>query len=102
MPLDRSPSSGKQNAADEQQPIPPQSRRHSLNNEIGSFHGFHDQETELNTGTMRELTGIFRQRAQVQNKIMQTRNTLEFQQQIGLAQLKVMSKSLAAIYAEFS
>lgn len=102
MPLDHSPPPGKRNVGDEQ-PIPPQSmRRSSLNNESATFHGFQDQETELNTATMKELTGIFRQRAQVQNKILRIRNTLESQQQLGLAQLKVMSKSLSAIYAEFS
>ncbi|XP_055639950.1 uncharacterized protein LOC129777604 [Toxorhynchites rutilus septentrionalis] len=101
MPLDRSPPPGKQTPPDEQQPVPTDPQRGSSENSE-SFHGFQDWEVELDTTTVKELTGIFRQRAQVQNKVMRIRNTLQSQQQLSLAQLNVMSKNLSATYAEFS
>lgn len=66
-----------------------------------SFHGFHEWEVTLDPVTMKELKIIFRQRAQVQQKVLRVQRMLLSQQRPGLASLTVMSKTLAAAYNEY-
>ncbi|XP_062701712.1 uncharacterized protein LOC134285249 [Aedes albopictus] len=66
-----------------------------------SFHGFHWQE-QVDRGTMTKLNGLFRQRSQVEQKVVRIQFTLRDQRHLSLAQLNVITGKLAAAYEEFS
>lgn len=82
-------------------PNPPSNRGQPASESESSFHGF-DWQSQMNTGTMNKLNGLFRQRSQVEQKIVRIQFTLRDQRHMSLAQLNVISAKLAAAYTEFS
>ncbi|XP_062713533.1 uncharacterized protein LOC134290411 [Aedes albopictus] len=80
-------------------PDPPSNAGHSSSE--SSFHGFHWQE-QVDRGTMTKLNGLFRQRSQVEQKVVRIQFTLRDQRHLSLAQLNVITGKLAAAYKEFS
>ncbi|XP_065078529.1 uncharacterized protein LOC135701618 [Ochlerotatus camptorhynchus] len=73
----------------------------SRSNSSGSFHGFNWEEA-MDSETMRRLKGLFRQRGQIEQKLVRIQLTLRDQKSMRLAQLQCTKEKLVAIYTEFS
>ncbi|XP_055527696.1 uncharacterized protein LOC129720267 [Wyeomyia smithii] len=75
--------------------------QHSRSNSSASFHGFNWEEG-MELESMRKLKGLFRQRGQIEQKLVRIQLTLQTQSSMTLAQLQCAEKKLVVIYSEFS
>ncbi|XP_055632973.1 uncharacterized protein LOC129773401 [Toxorhynchites rutilus septentrionalis] len=68
-----------------------------------SFKGFAEWEVAIDSGSQRLLSSLFRQRDQVNQKIVRVQNALMAAgNQVSMAQLKTFTKNIDAAYSEFS
>ncbi|KXJ68224.1 hypothetical protein RP20_CCG004967 [Aedes albopictus] len=100
MPVTRLQQKENDSADQQHQEVVPESA--SVASSTASFHGFAEWETAMDDATRKEFEKAVRQRAQVKMKLVRISRTLASNQEIGLAQLSVLSKKLSATDAEFS
>lgn len=67
-----------------------------------NFLGFKDWEIATDPATMKELTGLFRQRGQVHRKLIRLNTSFRAGNRFELAILNVMASKLTALYSEFN